>query len=128
MFLSSLLVVALLLAPSPAPDDRTADFDHDIDFSQFKTFAFGQARLRSPKPELNSEIIKKKVQDSIRAELIKRGLQEEQVQRADLVVSFGFGSFEKREVETVPVGRWGRGLRNVPNSVSEGTLVVDVLK
>jgi hypothetical protein len=63
MLRSSLLVAALLLAPSPAPDDRTADFDPNIDFSQFKTFALGQARLRSPKPELNNDIIQKKVQD-----------------------------------------------------------------
>ena len=128
MLLPSLLAAVLLFSPSLVPDDRTADFDPSIDFSQFRTFALGQARLRSPKPELNNEIIRKKVQDAIRAELIKRGLQEEEVQRADLVISFGFGSFEKREVESVPVGRWGRGLHNIPNSVSEGTLVVDVLK
>src|SRR6185369_12289500 len=128
MFLPFLLVAAFLFAPLPVPDYSTAYFDPNIDFSQFKTFALGQARLRSPKPELNNDIIKKKVQDAIRAELIKRGLQEAQVQAADLVVSFGFGSFDKREVESFPVGRWGRGRAYSANSISEGTLVVDILK
>jgi hypothetical protein len=128
MFLPSLLVAGLLLAPSPVPDDRTADFDPSTDFSQFKTFALGQARLRSPKPELNNDIVKKKVQDAIRSELVKRGLREESVQGADVVVSFGFGSFDKREVESFPVGRWGRGRAYSATSYSEGTLVVDVLK
>jgi hypothetical protein len=43
-------------------------------------------------------------------------------------VSFGFGSFDKREVDSVPVGRWGRGRVVTSNTYSEGTLVVDVLK
>src|SRR5262249_28165660 len=97
MLLPFVLAAVLLFAASPVPDDRTADFDPSVDFSQFKTFALGQARLRSPKPELNNDIIKKKVQDAIRAELIKRGLQEATLQSADVVVSFGFGSFDKRE-------------------------------
>src|SRR5262245_31254960 len=128
MLLPSFLVALLLLSPSPVPDDRTVDFDPQIDFAQFKTFALGQAQLRSPKPELNSDITRKKIQDALRAALTKRGLTEDAIQSSDVVVAFRFGSIDKREIESVPVGRWGRGRAVTSNAFSEGMLVVDVMK
>jgi hypothetical protein len=80
MLLSYVLAPVVLLVPHPLPDDRTADFDPQLDFSQFKTFAPGQSRLRSPKPELNNGIIRKKTQDALRRELTRRGLVEEAIQ------------------------------------------------
>jgi hypothetical protein len=41
-------------------------------------------------------------------------------------VAFRFGSFDKREVESYPVGRYGRGRVVTNSTVSEATLVVDV--
>ena len=104
MLLSCVLAAVVLLVPHPLPDDRTVDFDPQLDFSQFKTFALGQSRLRSPKPELNNDIIRKKIQDALRGELTRRGLMEEAIQSSDLVL-----------VVTT-------------NSYSKGTLVVDVIK
>ena len=43
-------------------------------------------------------------------------------------MAFRLGSADKREVESWPVGRWGRGTRYAVNRFSEGTLVVDLLK
>ena len=39
MLRASFLVALFLAAAVPAPDDRTADFDPKMDFSQFKTLA-----------------------------------------------------------------------------------------
>ena len=124
----SLALSALLLLPVPAPDDRSVDFDPQTDFSQFKSFSIGMGILRSNKPELKSELVRKKIQDALRGELTRRGLQEERDQRADLLIAFRFGSADKREVESWPAGRWGRGTRYTTNRFSEGTLVVDLLK
>ena len=128
MWLQSLVLSALLLLPAPVADDKSVDFDPQTDFSQFKTFAVGPGLLQSNKPELRSEIVRKKIQDALRAELVKKGLREEPAQGSDLFVGFRLGSADKKEVESWPAGRWGRGTRYTTNRFSEGTLVIDLLK
>jgi Domain of unknown function (DUF4136) len=101
MLLPSLPVGLLLFGPLTPPDDRTVDFDQQTDFSQFKTFALGPTQLRSPKPELNSDITRRKIQDALRAEFTKRGVREAPIESSDVVVVTN-------------------------NTFSEATLVVDV--
>ena len=128
MWLSA-IVLSLLLAPGPAPDEKSVDFDPSTDFSQIKTFVVGQGVLKSRKPELNSELVRKKIQDAFRGELARRGLQEQAPgSQADMLVAWHFGSADKREVEAWPVGRWGGGTRYTTTRFSEGTLVVDLMR
>jgi hypothetical protein len=124
--LSCIVAAMLLLSPAPGPDDRSVDFDPQTDFTQFKTFALGKGVLRSRKPELDNDIVRKKIEEALRIELTKRGLQEEPGPGSDLIVTFRFGSVDKREVQSWPVGRWGT--RYSTYRFSEGTLVVDLLK
>ncbi len=128
MLVKSVVVSALLLLPVPAPDDRSVDFDPQTDFSQFKSFAIGPGQLQSNKPELRGDIVRKKIQNALRDELAKVGMREEPPQGSDLFVAFRLGSADKKEIESWPVGRWGRGTRYTANHYSEGTLVVDLLK
>jgi hypothetical protein len=122
------LVLTMLLLPVPVPDDKSVDFDPQTDFSQFKSFTIGPGQLQSNKPELKGDIVRKKIQEALRGELTKRGLQEEPNQTSDLFVAFRLGSADKREVESWPAGRWGRRTVYTANRFSEGTLVVDLLK
>lgn len=122
------LVLTMLLLPVPVLDDRSVDFDPQTDFSQFKSFTLGPGQLKSNKPELRSDIVRKKIQEALRAELTRRGLHEEPNQTSDLFVAFHLGSVDKKEIESWAVGRWGRGTRYATNQFSEGTLVVDLYK
>jgi hypothetical protein len=129
MWLSAMVLSTLFMAPGPAPDEKSVDFDPSTDFSQIKTFVVGKGVLKSPKPELNSDIVRKKIQDAFRSELTKRGLQEQAPgSQADILVAWHFGSADKREVEAWPVGRWGGGTRYTTSHFSEGTLVIDLLR
>jgi len=129
MWFPSIVVSTLLLLPGPVPDEKSVDFDPSTDFTQIKTFTVGKGVLKSRKPELNSEIVRKKIQDAFRTELSRRGLQEEPPgSGANVLVAWHFGSADKREVEAWPVGRWGGGTRYTTTHFSEGTLVVDLLR
>lgn len=118
------MAIALLSAPLFA-DEKDIDFDQQSDFSKFQTFTIRQGQITAKSPELNSPLVRKKIEDSIRAQLIAKGLHE--ANRPDLVVNFRFGAANKRQVESFPAGRWGRGRRLETFRFTEGTLVVNLM-
>lgn len=106
-------------------DDKDIEFDQQADFSKFKTFTIREGQIAAKSPELNSPLVRKKIEDSIRAQLVAKGLREVP-NRSDLVVNFRFGSADKRQVESFPAGRWGRGRRLETFRFTEGTIVVNL--
>jgi len=70
--------------------------------------------------------VRKKIEDSLRSQLQAKGLTEVQ-NRPDLVVNFRFGAADKRQVESLPAGRWGRRRRVETFRFTEGTLVVNLM-
>ncbi|SRR5579885_3486041 len=123
--LSLLVLSALFILPLFA-DQKTVDSDPQADFSKYHTFAIRNGKITSKRPELNSTIIQKQIENDIRSQIRSKGFIEQE-QRPDLIVNFHFGSANKREVETWPAGRFGWGRRRVVNLRTEGTLVVDLL-
>ena len=121
------LAVAVTVVSSLMADTHSVDADDNANFSSFHTFAMRQANINSKKPELNSPIVKQRIQDSIRDQLTAKGLQAG-AQPPDLIVNFRFGAADKREIESWPVGRWGRGRAYDVNRFTEGTLVIDILQ
>jgi hypothetical protein len=119
------LSIALLSLPLFA-DEKDIDFDQQADFSKFQTFTIRQGQIAAKSPELNSPLVRKKIEDSIRAQLVAKGLHEG-ANRSDLVVNFRFGAADKRQVESFPAGRWGRGRRLETFRFTEGTLVVNLM-
>ena len=127
MRLTTLLLMTLLVAvPLLVADDSDIEFDPQADFSSYKTFTIREGQLATQKPELNSPLIRKKIEDNIRLQLVAKGLREVQAQ-ADLVVTFRFGAADRRQVEAFPAGRFGRGRRLETFRFTEGTLVVNLL-
>jgi len=94
-------------------DDHNVDFDHHTDFSTLKTFALREGKVDSPEPELNSTLLVKKIADTIRMELLSKGLKET-VNNPDVIVDYSVS------------GRDFNEQRGGPISSSEGTLVIDV--
>jgi hypothetical protein len=120
----TLAVLSTLSTPLVA-DDKDIEFDQQADFSKFKTFTIREGQIAAKSPELNSPLVRKKIEDSIRAQLVAKGLREVP-NRSDLVVNFRFGSADKRQVESFPAGRWGRGRRLETFRFTEGTIVVNL--
>src|SRR6185436_7891851 len=123
------VLAALMLVVVSVPlraDQKDTDFDPQTDFLKFKTFMLRQGQIESKAPELNSPLVRKKIEDSIRSQLEAKGMTEVQ-NRPDLVVNFRFGAANKRQVESFPAGRWGRRRRIETFRFTEGTLVVNLM-
>ena len=57
------MAIALLAAPLFA-DQKDIDFDQQADFSKFQTFTIRQGQITAKSPELNSPLVRKKIEDS----------------------------------------------------------------
>lgn len=119
--------VALLLAAVSAvafAQKVTMEFDQGSDFTGFKTFFMNEGQLNAKSPVLNNDLIRKKIQDDIRAQLAAKGLGEVTAGPRDLNVRFSLGSARRKEVDVYPA-RW-YGVRRVVTPYTEGTLVIDL--
>src|SRR5436190_6791759 len=107
--LPGLTLCAVLLA-----DDHNVDFDSHTDFSVIKTFALHEAKVNSPRPELNNPLVARKIGDAIRSELIAKGLKE--TSNPDVLVDYGITGEEYAEQ------------RGGAPSFNRGILVIDLVK
>src|ERR1700733_12367467 len=107
------VLVSILVAAAAAWAQKvTIEFDQAADFSRYKTFAIRDGQLNSKNPALNSELVKKQIEDDIVRDLSARGL-EVTTGKADLNVRYRFGSARKAELESYPAGWRGLGTRVV---------------
>lgn len=103
--LAAALLILLLAALSLFA--RTAvDFDPNLDFSKYKTFAFIGPVENLVMMEINSDLINLRLHHSITRELTKKGLREVQAnQNPDLVVRYWANT--SKEVNLAVLGNWG---------------------
>jgi hypothetical protein len=99
------LGVGIVLVRGVSAQRISTEYDHAVDFSAFKTFAIVSSTLRSPNPALNSELMKKRIDESFSRAFTGRGLTRVTVD-AHVNISYTLGS----------PGR----------AASDGTLIVDV--
>lgn len=96
----------LILAP-PALGKMTVDFDPNLDFSKFKTFAYiGGANMLEFR-QLNPDYITDRVHSGVSQALIQRGLKEVKPdQHPDLVVRYWANS--QSQIVSPSAGTWGQ--------------------
>lgn len=135
-FLVWLMLVGLVL---PATAKTSVDFDPDVDFSKFKTFAFIGPVENLVMIQLNPDLINTRMHDMVARELQKKGLREVSAnQSPDLVVRYW--AIPESQVNVAVMGNWapygayidGRW-SNVYNSVPtsnrrESTLILDLIQ
>jgi hypothetical protein len=129
-----LTMLALLLPLTLRADDHTVDFDDDVTFAAFRTFAIKDGKIDSTRPEVNNSLVVNALKNAIRGELTAKGLKET-ADRPDVVVQY---MVEATEYNVGPFGRanpiapargsrGGRGDSTFePVDFIEGTLVIDV--
>jgi len=120
------LSLVLLLGPCLFAQKITVESDTAIDFSRFHTFAIRMGTLNSRNPALNSELVKKQIENDIIRDLTARGLEITTGPKSDLNVRYTFGTQRKIETEAYPAGWYGWGTRIVRVPYAEGTLVIDL--
>jgi hypothetical protein len=100
--------------------------DPEVDFGKYKTFTIAEGRLNSKNPELNGDLIRKKIQFDIKRNLEAKGLTYVESGPSDLNVRFTLGANRKIERDVYPAGWRGWGTRVVRVPYTEGTLVIDL--
>ncbi|HLY08228.1 MAG TPA: DUF4136 domain-containing protein, partial [Planctomycetota bacterium] len=112
--------------------DVTTAQDPSTDFSKIRTWAWYDAiNNDAPDPEL-SELARRRIKNCIQSELEARGYSWGPADKADMIVKWV--AVAGGSVDLAPVGfRFGiddpatRGPTRGPSTVSEGSLVIDVL-
>ena len=102
------------------------EFDQNIDFSHYRTFAIRDGKLNSKNPSLNSDLIKKRIDGDIRKFFESKGLAFVSEGRSDLNVRYTLGAAHGVNREVYPAGWRGWGTRVVRVPFTEGTLVIDL--
>jgi len=128
-----LLSVFLLLVFASCSSIRVySDYDKDVDFSQYKTYAFHKRGI--DRVEI-SELDKKRILRAIDNELTKKGMSKSE--NPDLLVNIFTKERERIDVDQYNAGwgyGWGYGWnpylwggRTYVSSTTEGTLYIDLI-
>jgi hypothetical protein len=120
------LALGLLIAFSAFAQKITVEFDQAADFTKYKTFAIRAGQLNSPNPALNSELVKKQIENDITSHLTAKGLTPVTSGASDLNVRYTLGTRRNVETEAYPAGWRGWGTRIVRVPYAQGTLVIDL--
>ena len=120
-----ILLLTLFTALTAYAQKVTVEFDQNADFSKYKTFAIRDGLLNSKNPALNSELVKKRIDDDIVRYLTAKGLTLV-TGKSDLNLRYRLGSARRVEREAYPAGWRGWGTRVVRVPYTEGTLVIDL--
>jgi hypothetical protein len=103
---SSFLVLALILAPL-ALAKKNVDFDPNLDFSKYKTFAYIGGVNTLEFRQLNPDAMSERVHAAVAQALTTRGLREVKPnQQPDLVVRYWANS--QSSIVSPAVGTWGQ--------------------
>jgi hypothetical protein len=105
-FMLIVLLLAAALFALPLQAKVVVDFDPNLDFSQYKTYAFIGGVENLVAIQLNPELIENPLHHTVARELDKRGLREVQDgEKPDLVVRYWINSSAQMDVTVA--GEWG---------------------
>jgi hypothetical protein len=120
-------MLVCLLSTIALAESVYVDYNHAIDFSKFKTYAWGQG----PNPNaIQDSILLQSAQSEINSQLGMKGLQMvQESQNPDIVVVMSSGLKQQTSYNAWGTGgwRWGGGMGAItPETSNIGTLVVDI--
>jgi hypothetical protein len=118
-------IAFLGLAAQAGAQKVDVEFDESAGFLRYKTFAIRDGQINAKAPQLNNDLVRRKLENEIRQRLTARGLVEA-AERPDLNVRYTLGAQSRPEVERFPAGWRGRRTRVVRTRTTEGTLVIDL--
>ncbi len=105
-FLLFCVMLIALLAALPLLARTTTDFDPNLDFSKYKTFAFLGGVENLLMLDVNPDLLNNRIHHFVTRELTKKGLREVQPgENPDLVVRYWANP--SKEVNLAVLGNWG---------------------
>lgn len=130
--IKTILIFLLFVLNSCSSVNVYSDFDKNIDFSQYKTFAFHKRGIDRVQI---SELDKKRILHAIETELAKKGMTKSET--PDLLINILTKEREQVDVNQFNAG-WGYGWgwgwnpyfwggRSYVTTSTEGTLIIDLI-
>lgn len=120
------MLVSLLSAVALA-QTVYVDYNHNVDFTKFKTYAWGQNANANA---IQDSILMQSAQQEIDSQLTAKGLQKvQESQNPDLIVVTSSGLKQQTSYNEWGTGgwAWGGGMASItPETTNVGTLVVDL--
>jgi len=129
-----MMLVSLGLAVACVTPSVTTDYDPEVDFAQYSTFAWlpeesppGTSRLG------DSELMRRRVKRALTVQLLAKGIREAGDAAPDLLVGYHLGLERRLDVRTIEhfyttPGRW-HARYSVPETVvteyDQGTVIID---
>jgi len=124
--LTAALLGTLLCVPFALAQDVDIEFDESVNFGNYKTFRMGAGDVNAKAPALNNDLVRRRIENELRARLIAKKLTEV-TGAADLTVRYSLGSTQRTDATAIPAGRLGRQRRVVRTRYTEGTLIIDLV-
>jgi hypothetical protein len=122
-------MVILLGASSARSQELKVEYDKDRDYSQYKTFRFGEGELVTPKDErqVSAKQVDDWVKEAMTNELELKGLKRAD-SVADLVISYVVGTLARSDAGNVgPLGLTpGSMERTYMKDYRQGNIVIDL--
>lgn len=122
-------ITAILFSAIVTAQEIKVEFDKNHDFSQYKTFRFGEEEVITPKDQkqVSDQDIKRWVVKAITTELGLKGLKQAD-SAADLVVSYVVGTLSRSDMGNVgPMGMApGSNERTYIRDYQQGSLIIDL--
>ncbi len=133
------VLAAATLVSSCTSVSVDSDFDHDIDFSKYKTFAWYDHSNSKYKPQHANQIVDARIHRAIASELLGKGFTQTAPDTADLLITYFTSTEQKIDVYHSGYGYgygywggyWGPYGGYPTTSVSQydvGTLVLDLIE
>lgn len=135
-------LAAILISLSCSSASVRTDFDHQVDFSNYRTFAWNMQSEGEPKPTAGvNQIVDGRIRGAIESNLVRGGLSPAEQDAADLFVTYYASLSQQTRMYSSGWGygwgygpRWGYGYSFWPGwnhtSVStwhEGSIIVDIV-
>ena len=121
------LVSMCLLSGFAAAQTVYVDYNHNVDFTKFKTYAWGQGTNPNA---IQDSLLVQSSQQEIDSQLSAKGLRKvQESEHPDLIVVTGSGMKQQTSYNAWGTGGWrfGGGMGEVtPETTNIGTLVVDI--
>lgn len=123
----SCAVFVCLVSTFIAAQTVYVDYNHNADFTKFKTYAWGQGANPNA---IQDSVLLQSAQQAIEAQLAGKGLQKvQESQHPDVIVVTSSGMKQQTSYNAWGTGGWrfGGGMGSItPETTNIGTLVVDI--
>lgn len=122
-----LLIFCSFLSPLSGQDIKV-EYDKTKDYSEYKTFKFGDSEIVTPKEkkQISDKALDKLIKGAIVKELGDKGLTQDSL--GQLTVTYVAGVFEHSETQNLgPLGQTpGSSSQTWSSNYSEGELIIDL--